>query len=296
MSVPARFAGQKGKCPGCGNPAEVPSASDAPPATVDPTTVPHVGLLFEALPTADVIKSSLAGLSRIEPIASGPKLHTMADGEHAFAYIVEFDDHRVRMIGHARPIESRKIDRTIRCSHLFEDVKETLAAHRAHVDCTYLGHHPSAIERYLAVFKIAHCFHRAMIGLVNENAWNSLPAAMLASFGSAEDLAECRESPPAGFWTNAVHFARKDGRIWFGSKGHHLFGVQDFAFLGDTSATEEVTDLFYELLLHCLEGGTRIEPGETLQVGDHHFRFCPVHEYGEFLDGPLGTIVLERAS
>ncbi|WP_176461670.1 DUF4261 domain-containing protein [Anaeromicrobium sediminis] len=257
---------------------------------------PAISLIFNELP---IIDSEVVG-KRIEEIESlKGSVHItldkeLNDGENILS-VIEFDDHKIKLVGFNGPLPSNTINHTVNCSYWKPDEKEVMRNHKAHIICYYHGKNSDPIEKYIALYKVAYAFmENGLIGLINEDAWTCNLAYVIDDLMNEGMLEECRNVPPLLLWTNLVKMPTESG-TWMFTKGNHIFGVNDFAYKGDMSKASEVNEIFNNIFYYIYENKVNVEVGHTLQIKeDVYLKFEKVTEEKEYIEGPLGTLVIER--
>lgn len=214
-------------------------------------------------------------------------------GTNASLALVKYGPHRIRMLSLDAP--APVLDHTLQTSHFPPEIKQPIADHKAHIIGFYLGDSDDPTEKLLALFCFARAFaNKGLLGVLNEDAMNCIPANGLEAYTEPDVIANCREMLPPFIFTNVVQFFREDGQVWLCSKGHHLFGVPDVAWLApEMGHMEKATQLFSMLFEYMYRHGAKIKPGETAEMGKLSLRFSAPTEYAEYLTGPMGTLVVE---
>lgn len=214
---------------------------------------------------------------------------------NGLAGFVEYDGHNIRLFGVDGPVPEAVLDCTVEPSHWSPEMKERARRHRHHVLCQYRGGSKDPVEQYLALFRVAlGACEDGLVSVLNEEACNFTPPDVVAYFGNPESVSACRASIPPFVWTSVLKCFRPDGACWFVTKGHHVFGVPDFALLGESEFADDVAGFMHDLFLYAYRTKATMEPGQTLEWGGERCRFGPVTEYAEYLEGPAGTLVVER--
>ena len=131
-----------------------------------------------------------------------------------------------------------------------------------------------------------------LVGVVDPDAWNCMPAMVLEEMLTTETLMTCRAEVPVGLWTGFVKMFKPDDDVWFCTKGFHRWGVMDFAYLGKHSQADETFRLFNGLFNYVRRSKAKLKPGDTAEFGELFVRFEQVSEYKDYLEGPLGTLVV----
>lgn len=249
-------------------------------------------LLFDVLPTPDLtaIRQDIAG---IEPL-SMPVDCSAATGA---ALTISFGNHSFALAGIDAPVPADSSQNAIETSNWSPEDKSPLRGHQAHIVCAYTGTEADPTEQFIAALKVAAAFLRhGLVGVIDAAAWNCLPPRAITASLTADFLVGARQTIPVAIWTGFVKFFRPDGLIWFCSKGFHRWGAPDFALLGSEGEGETAVDIFSALLGHVRSTGASLSPGNTADLGGMLLRFGPVLEYAEYLDGPGGTLVIERVA
>lgn len=216
------------------------------------------------------------------------------DGAHHA--LVTLDHHQLRLFGYNQPAPDGAIERSIACSHWSDALKAPLQAHAAHLVCQYVEGDRRPTEQQIALLSLAGgLMPSGMIGVVDPAAWNCLPAEALAASLEPELLEEFRIQVPLGLWTGFMRMVKSDDEVWFCSKGLYRWGVPDFASLGLPGDGDAVFALFCELFELARSTRPRWAAGQSVLLpGSTGVRFSALSEYTEFLDSPLGTLVVDR--
>ncbi|MDP4145139.1 MAG: DUF4261 domain-containing protein [Bacillota bacterium] len=257
---------------------------------------PVLILAFDSLPKIkiDVIKENL---KRVEPLKTEPSISMDEDSNDKDTLMcsIEFDGHKIQLVGLNSPVPDGVLNYTVEPSFWDEKQKSKLRKHKAHIICYYEGSDTNAIEQYIALYKIAYSFAgKKLLGVINEAAWTCTPAEVLESILSPEMLADCRKAPSLILWTGFIKMPTEYG-VWFFTKGNYLLGIRDLAYLGDKSEVQDVNDLFNNVFYYAFENNIELEAGKTLQLEEGPLlTFKEVEKEKEFIDSPLGTLVIEK--
>jgi hypothetical protein len=272
---------------------EAPTGAGGVAGRGDDTSAPDrliLFLLFDTLPVPDLaaIRQDIAGIellpTPVECSAAAGGTLTISFGQHSFA-----------LVGIDAPVPSDSAQTPIDSSNWSAEEKGPLRGHRAHMICAYTGTDADPTEQFIAALKVASAFlHHGLVGVIDPAAWNCLPARGVALSLTPDFLTASRLIIPVAIWTGFVKFFRPDGLIWFCSKGFHRWDAPDFALLGERGEGEVAVDIFSALLGYVRSTGARLSPGDTAELGSMPLRFGPVREHAEYLDGPGGTLVVER--
>lgn len=239
-------------------------------------------------------------IRRLEPLKVNPKIDLITASDAGAVGTVAFDDHMIKLVGIGAPVPRQVLKKTVGVSHWSGAWEASIASHNAQILCIYEGQNPDPIEQYIALYKVAVGFQSpGMRAVINEAAWLCHPPAVLSkSFNTADQLGKARQTVSLVYWTGFLKFIKPTGGIWFTTKGNHLFGVCDFAYLGENHSEGSATfDMFYEIFNYAYQNKVPLNVGETLQIGNEVFlKFEAVSEYPEFLNSPNGTLVLTKIS
>ncbi len=270
------------------------ASNEQPDSTTASTALIFV---FDQLPRIDKDRMART-IEHIELIKTRATIAVTVE-EHDTCYAaIEFDDHRLHLAGFAAPVPSPAIERTIQAANWRQDQKEPLRKHRAHIICFYDGSSLDPIEQMIALYKVAYSFYdQGLLGVLDETAWNCMPREFVKDQVSPEMLKACRDDIPLGIWTGFVKLFRPDEKVWFCTKGHHRFGVNDFAYLGQIHEADEVFEMFQMLFGYVHDYKAVLKVGDTAQAGEElYLRFRAVDEYHDYLASPSGTLVVEKMS
>lgn len=252
--------------------------------------------VFDRLPTLEQARL-VQRIEAIEP--TSPPIRVSIDVNEANTLFarVQFNDHRLKLVGFNVPVPAPTVERTIQVSNWQQEQKQSLRNHRAQIICFYEGTNPNPTEQLLALYKMAYGFYPdGLLGVLDEDAWNCMPRSFVNQQVNPEMLQACRTDIPLGIWTGFVKFFKPDNQVWFCSKGHHRFGVPDFAYLAPISAADQAFDLFSSLFNYVHRYDAHLKSGDTAQLGTHYLRFSDVQEYHDYLATPSGTLVVEQLS
>lgn len=208
---------------------------------------------------------------------------------------VQFAEHKIKLIGIAAPHPD--FDTYLQPAHLRPDQKQVLGGHKAHIICYYESEHVSAVEYFIALYKVAYGLrNHALLGVMNPITWMCIAAEMLPSTLENQFLQAFRQSPASALmlWLGFIKFFKPDKTVWFATKGNFLFGLPDFAYLGSSlNQTQEAINLFGNIITYLYTSGAKLAPGHTMQVGqDTYLRFSLVTEYADYLGHQ--TLVMEK--
>jgi Domain of unknown function (DUF4261) len=185
---------------------------------------------------------------------------------------------------------------TIYTSGWSKPQQDLMRSHTVHMLCFYEGHNPDPIEQIIALYKVASCFtDKGLLGVLDETAWNCMPSSLVEAMFEPGMVNSCRENIPLEFWTNLVKFSRPNGGVWLCTKGNNRFGVKEFAYLGTVEEIKETRRLFANMFRYSRESSVTFNAGETAQMGERMaLRFTTPIEFQEYLDSPLGTLVVQK--
>lgn len=251
-------------------------------------------LVFDTLPIPDLaaIRQDIAG---IEPLAGTVDCSTDGVGPAGAQLMISFGPHSFILAGIDAPVPADSSQNAVDTSNWSAEDKAPLRRHRAHMICAYASTGADPTEQFVAALKVAAAFLRyGLVGVIDAAAWNCLPPRAITASLAADFLVGARQTIPVAIWTGFVKLFRPDGLIWFCSKGFHRWGAPDFALLGAEGEGDTAVDIFSALLGYVRSTGARLSPGDTADLGGVPLRFGPVREYAEYLEGPGGTLVIER--
>lgn len=262
---------------------------------------PGVVLLLERLEPVDGAAVCRA-LAAIEPLKLAPKYTPGAApdaGGAMFAGRFEFDSHVIDVIGVDAPVPQPALDRTVESSAWTGKGREAMLAHRAHCVLLHQGGGSSPLEKHIALFKLAAALGGERgAGVLNEAAWTCAPDQVVREFATPAMLKACREQIPPIVFTGFIKFL-DEGRVWFATRGQHLFGAPDFLMEGaPDDKPGDVLDMFMNIFLYLLGSDRELMPGHTMQIADEiYLRFGaldPAHPHHGALQGPGRTLTITR--
>lgn len=260
-----------------------------------PAPDPVFTLVFNQLPKFD-IGLIAEGIRACEPLKQDVTYQLDAESDAGFSAQVMFDDHQVHLVGLNAPLPPGVIDQSVKCSKFHPKLTQEMLAPRAHIICYYTGGSADPVEQLMALEKVALAYlPMGVLGLLDSGAWNCRPRVLMEKF-DVKHLRACLQGEPHMVSLGFVKFIKDDG-VWFCSKGQHRFGLPDFAWLATLNEAQAVYDAFGKLFLQLRADGGRPQPGDTAVIGGNiYVRFREVYEYGDWLNGPAGTLVIERTN
>lgn len=241
-------------------------------------------------------------LSKIEPLTVAPKWRDrLAEAATAGGVVygtIEFDSHRIDVIGLDAPVPAQVVDRTLGASHWSGGGRAGMEAHVAHFVLNHAGGGANPLEKYIALYKVAVALGGAnLAGVLIDAAWTCAPAAAVREFGKADFLKACREQMPPILFTGFVRFSDEE-QTWYASKGQDVFGVPDFVMPGGSDTPSEALDLFMNIFLYVVGSARDLQAGHTMQIADEIFlRFGelePDYPHREVLSGAGRTLTITR--
>jgi hypothetical protein len=207
---------------------------------------------------------------------------------------LSFENHQFRWLGVSAPAPQDSVHQPIECSHWLQADKTRLHQHRSHVICWYEGQSRDASEQMIATLRLAGAFtNLGLLGWVDTEAWNCMPAQVLTKTLTPDWLAACRTEVPLTLWTGFVKFFHTEQTAWFCTKGFHRWGMKDFAFKAGHTDADQALSLFVSLFNYVRQANIPLEVGHTAQLGQQRLRFSPVQELAPYMNSPLGTLVVE---
>jgi hypothetical protein len=223
-------------------------------------------VLFEKLPTLD--NDILA--AHLDPWI-GPCYTdvTRISSSALLVGTVNFDLHRVVLLGMPAAVSKEALARTVGVSPMPEEMRAGLMDHQAAVRLLYVGDSDSSVEQLTALHSVAGALmEMGGVGLLNERAALALPAALakhyLSQLGGG--------TLPIELWVGAVTFRIEDGAG--ASEPRYLirtYGMEQMRLpdLGMIMREQSQADDAYRVLLNvCLYMAEGSQPGEQLAAGD----------------------------
>lgn len=257
------------------------------PRPLDPEAVCRELAAIEPLKLAPRYTSRLADDSKPAP----------AGAENVFYGRFEFDSHVIDVVGLDSPVPQAVLDRTVEASAWTGQGRDSMLAHKAHVVLLHQGGGANALEKHLALFKLAAVLGGDQCaGVLNESAWTCAPVQVVREFAKPEMLTACRDQIPPIVFTGFVKFMDEDG-VWFATKGHHLFGAPDFVMHGaEGDKPSDVLDLFMNIFLYVMGSDRELQAGHTMQIADEiYLKFSELPQgHNPTLAGAGKTLLLKR--
>lgn len=210
---------------------------------------------------------------------------------------VQFGDHHIQVGGLPHPLPSELIDRTIHTSRWGPQIKAAMRQHQSHISLVYIGNQPDPVERMISLYLTANAFENEnLLGILNPGAWTAHPPA---DFLTSEKIRTYRQTLPFNLWVGYVKFFIDKEHYWLVTKGHHSFDVPDLAYAVQSDENpEDIIDVFINIFYYIYEKDVFVTAGDTLSIGDKGdiLQFSEVPDDMDYLIGPSGTLVIEKAS
>ncbi len=237
-------------------------------------------------------------LSVDQPLVSPLLVYDVVEQDGQVHASVQYDQHRFRLIGRDGIAADESLNRAIQCSHWADAEKQAIAGYQAHLVCYYLGEHDSPGERLIATHRLAAALvPEGLIGIIDPEAWNCLPASRLLDITRPPTLEAFRNAMPTGLWTGFVKLFVSEHELWFCTKGMHRWGLPDFALRGENEASQQISELFFALCNYAIAAGAPLAVGDQIELGPGlRVQFEPVTGFADYLNGPAGTLIVRRLS
>ena len=166
-----------------------------------------------------------------------------------------------------------------------------LKTHQSHILCFYKGDAADPVLRVQAMFRHAGALVPLGVVGVIQDAWQCFAASALATIADPKHTQDMRDGLAQMALCNLIPFYGKQG-TWWASKGHHVFGVPDFALWHDSRFGVKPVQTIFSSLFSYLQGGATILPGHTMELSGVNFVVGKVTEFRDYLCGPGKTIAL----
>lgn len=262
---------------------------------------PVITLLYDRLPVGYDWLNRLGVLNQIEALKESPEASVAQNwsAEKPLLANVTFDNlHAVEIAGLAGALPEAVQQRCIWSGGWRIDLKELMASHRGHIVLRYTGQAGDPIEQYLALYKLASVFPPSgLLGVVLEPAWASHPGELVFNLVEPEMLNVVRDSPPFLYWSGFIAL-EAESYTFLVSRGHHLFGLPDFAWVHqEAQDPQEVQHVFHDLLTYFLDQQIAPEAGHVVAVNeDHAYEFFAVEDSLSILRGAGETLIVHPLS
>lgn len=253
---------------------------------------PNLIMTFNQLP---IINYRLIAqkIQSIEPINGRVEVipDSGRDREPGLMAIITFLDHKIKLIGIEDVLSDDILDYTVNCSNWTDEEKMYIASHRSYIICEYEGSCKNPTEIYIALYKVIYAFIReGLKGVVNVDAWTCQPVNIVNNLMAKDMLFVARNHPLLTMWTNYIQLNTRKG-TWIFTKGYHVFGLCDLAYLGDISEVDEINEMFADIFHYGHDNNMKFHPEQTLKLNNGRLiRFKKVEEEKELLEGPNGTL------
>jgi hypothetical protein len=201
--------------------------------------------------------------------------------------------HVIEIVGFNVPLPKAVVDECVQPAHYSQDLKAAIRAHPAHAMLYYSGEAIDPLEQYVALSAVAAAFaNHDGIGVLNEAAMTSLPAAVVHTLASKQPNFELlRDMPLLMLFCGFVKYFMPDKSVWMRTYNNPTFNLPDLAAQGTIAEGQSTFDLFTGLMTYLLRSGAKFAPGHTAAFGDQQLRFraprndepFPTHTAGKLL-------------
>jgi hypothetical protein len=224
----------------------------------------------------------IRALEAMEPLRLPPKFDLLADPpteEHTVLYgHVELDSHRVKLIGVDVPMPESVLAATVDVAPLTGEYREELHGHKAQLILVSEGGGRNALERCIALLKLASAIgSRRLLGVASEAGFTALPAEAVHDLMTPKGLTSLREAIPPVVFTGSFRLRDEHGADWMVTRGHQLFGVPDLVMRADPMQARTILELFNTILSYAVKSEKALNPGDTMQLDDKlYMRLLPL--------------------
>ncbi len=208
--------------------------------------------------------------------------------------LIGWGDHVIKVVGFNQPMPAEVLEGSVTPSHYDEALKVQVRAHKSHLLLYYQGYDNNPINQYASMALIGGFLSsRGAIVVANESARTSLPASALNGNESSEDIVSLLQNfPLTALYCGFVKYEVEDvDGVWLRTYGCSLLGQPDLASLvEDHSGSEDVFDIFNNVLGYLIDSGAKFVAGNTMQVGEELFmklRLATSEEYYLESEGEL---------
>ncbi|MBA4063299.1 MAG: hypothetical protein C0501_06225 [Isosphaera sp.] len=292
MEFTDRYFGRVGRQPG-GPPVANPRLPHPPAFRVlfpAPPDLDAAALTAALRGYAAELADATAEVQALPPSPGGPSvLGLIAWGRHV-----------VKLAGYGYPMPAAEVETCVRPALFVEpDEKEAAYRHGAHASLFYAGYDADVLEQHVALAAAAAALAKAgAVAVLNETAHTSVPATGLLPHDedAGDTMGALRRFPLPYLYAGFVQMTVEDEPgVWMRTRGCEMFGLPDLAVRAAGHAqTGAVFGLFRGVLADLRESGRRLDPGDTLAVGDGmYFRTRSAAEDEWYLDSPGRLVVLE---
>lgn len=204
--------------------------------------------------------------------------------------------HSIKVVGFSAPVPEKLGKMAMDSANWAQEDTAAMRAHTHHMLVYYEGGSQDPAEQFLVIYKLAGCLiEDGLLGVMDIASWNCVPVNAIQRMMTPEVMQKCLEALPLPLWTGFTKVFVNADELWFCSKGFHRWGVMDFAWFGTMAEVSEVYELFHGLFHYVRDSQAKLKIGDTAQFGDNLIlRFVKLSEYHEYLEGPIGTLVIER--
>lgn len=254
---------------------------------------PNLIMTFNQLPILNY-RLIAQKIQSIEPINGRVEVvpDNGRDREPGLMAIITFLDHKIKLIGIEDVLSDEILEYTVDCSNWADEEKMYIASHRSYIICEYEGTCKNPTEIYIAIYKVIYAFIReGLKGVINVDAWTCQPVNVVSNLMAKDMLFVARNHPLLTMWTNYIQLNTRKG-TWIFTKGYHIFGIPDLAYLAQTDREiEEVNELFAEVFHYGHGNNMKFHVEQTLRIGNGKLiRFKKVEEEKDLIDGPMGSL------
>jgi hypothetical protein len=215
--------------------------------------------------------------------------------ESVLRQIIQWGENQILLLGIPSPINTLSVERCIQTSAWDKQIQLQMQQHLSHYLLSYNGNSTDCIEQYLWLYAMAAALEVfEPVAIVNEPAWTAHPIEWLYRILDPQLTEMCYHSPPLHLWTSFL--AVNDGdKLYYFTKGFHLFGLPDLIFLAQPSVSPRIVqELFFDLFHYQYFENSDVQVGDIIRfdgIGDFQLNLPP--EQPKMLLGPAGSYLVK---
>lgn len=261
---------------------------------------PSLTLGFQNLPAEALFNERfIPELHKIEPLQTDVLFDLQyKDDEQALWATFSFEKHTFGIWGKSiQQLNENIIQNYINPSHWQLSLKEPFLKTSYLLHMTTLKPVPKdCIETYIALHKVALSFASfGLLGVLNEPSWQFLPPFILQKMLLQGMANVCRNAPPWLFWTGFIKIFLSSDSILLCSKGHHVFGLPDLAFVTNSSANiNKIQQIFNQVIEYAWFENKSLQAGDLLAWSEtEQYELLEPEENLPIFQSPFGTLILK---
>ncbi|MCS6904258.1 MAG: hypothetical protein RML72_01595 [Bacteroidia bacterium] len=232
---------------------------------------PVITLCYQTIPfwESDYLQSNWLELFSLPAAANSLQINEESNWKKHSTLLISlaWQEHRVDIIGLKAPLPDHTFQQCVQATGWNESFKQALSQTLCYINLAYSGYSKDPIQKYLFLYQIASTFPREhLIGIINEPAFHCHPPEAIEDIIDEKMLDIVHHTPPLIYWCGFLR-AILAKQQWLLTRGHHLFGIPDFALAFYPGVDPIlVHHIFQDIFLYMYFENKDIQPGDDIAL------------------------------